>query len=39
MRNKILVLKNNKNIENEFGSDMWHKKSYFTYILLIYIID
>ena len=29
MRNKILVLKNrknNKNIESECGTDMWHKK-------------
>jgi hypothetical protein len=35
MPNKILVLKNNKNIENECGSDTWQKKTYFIYILLI----
>ena len=36
MLNKILVFKNrknNKNIENECGSDMWHKKPYFTYAI------
>jgi len=38
MLNKISILKNrknNKNIENECGRDMWHKKPYFIYILLI----
>jgi len=40
MPNKIFVLenrKNNKNIENKRGSDMWHKKPYFIYILLTII--
>ena len=35
MPNKILVLKNrknNKNIENEYGSDTWHKKNLTLYI-------
>jgi hypothetical protein len=27
--------KNNKNVENECGSDTGHKKPYFIYILLI----
>jgi len=38
MRNKILVLtnrKNNNNIKNECRSDMWHKKHYLIFILLI----
>jgi len=38
MLNKILIFKNrknNKNIENEYGSDTWHKKPYFICILLI----
>jgi len=43
LSNKILVLKirkYNKHIENECGSDMWHKKPYFIYILIyIYTID
>jgi len=35
MANEILILKNNKNIENKRGSDIWHKKPYVIYILLI----
>ena len=33
MSNKIFILKNNINIENKRGSDMWHKKAYFIYTI------
>jgi len=42
MPNKILILNNRKNkiknTENKCGSDIWHKKPYFIYIL-VYLPD